>query len=1536
MSHSSRFRGRFVALLAALLTALGVLAVVPVQATPGVPPDITSTNTATVDPDTSTYIRINATGVDSPATVTFTGTGVTGSVVTYGADRIRIEVVVDATAEAGLRDMTITNPDGLSDTMVDAIEVTGDIPPPATGDLTGHVFDDTNGNGVLDGGEQGLEGASVDVIDSMGNTHGVATDANGDFTVLSIPTGDANLSYTPPPGYALTTGNDAQTVTIVADTTVVAADVGYESVPTGTIAGRVFTDVDGNGVEDGGDTGWAGADVSIEDADGTTHDLMTDSNGDYSIAGLPLGNATVTYATPSGATLTTGNDVQTITVADGVTADADPVGYEPPAGVAPDIQSIQGSSTIDPGASKYMKVSVTNYQDGGTFTVSGAGVTADVVRFGGDLVRILVTADAGAEAGLRDLTVTNPDGLSDTLADAITVTGDNPPPDSGTVAGHVFQDLDGNGVEDGADSGFAGVAVSFVDEGGTTTNSSTDGNGDFSMDVGVGDGTLTVSLPAGYVLTTGNATQALTIVVDTTTNADAVGYTAAGLTYQDVAGIAGLTLSHSAGGECVPPIGIGAAWADVDNDGDQDLYTSDRAGNNHLYINEGDTSGDGTPDFTDMAASLGIDHAGLDSWAVAFADVDNDGDQDLYVSDETGNVLWENQFANNGGTLAFVDVTAAAGAGDDGRAETITFGDFDRDGWLDFYIAKHMHCGGTNTDRLFHGDGDGTFTDWTTYLCDEGDPATCDDVNGLGFAAAFLDVDQDGDDDIYVVNDNIDGVNQPNKMFRNDGSNGSGGWTFTEVGQTDGSGLSVNGMGLGWGDYNNDGWLDLAFSDAAPGHLLENDGDGTYTDVSVSSDVQAETSGAIGWGTAFYDYNNDGWQDLLFAHGGIHDVSQDYPNALLENDKDDTFTNVSAATGMDDVRRGRGIALADFNDDGWVDVFLSNYDDAPILMQNMSAENGATNGYLTVTVEGTESNRDGLGTEVVLTTSAGTQRQVITSGPNHGGGTQKAAFFGMGGDATATLMVYWPNGQVQDLGSVGADQALHLVEPVTPPPADGLFEDVTTDAGIVFSHVSPGCGPPIGVGAAWADIDNDGDQDLYVTNPSGANHMYRNDGDTSGDGIVDFTNIAATLGIEAAGVRSFATVFVDLDNDGDQDLFVGSDSGNMLYRNDLIETTTLGFTDVTASSGLTDLGRVETATFGDLDNDGFLDLYVAKHGTCASFGDTTDHLYHNTGGLTFADWNTELCSGATTCADVEGLGFAAGMFDYDEDGDLDIYLVNDDIAGSNQPNKFWRNDGSDGGGGWVFTEVGATNGSGVSVNGMGLGIGDPDNDGLFDVAYSDAAPGHMLNNNGDGSWTDVSGTSGISAETAGDVGWGTVFFDYNNDGWEDLFFAVGTIHAIAPLANSLLENNRDGTFTNVSASTNMDDTARGRGTAIADMDGDGWVDMYIGNYDADPLLMRNRSGDEGNPNHYLTFTVEGTDSNRDGIGTIIKATTPDGTMMRLISSGSNHGGGSQKAAFFGLGSHTSASIEVIWPNGEVETLGSMTADAAYHLVEPTA
>jgi len=202
-----------------------------------------------------------------------------------------------------------------------------------------------------------------------------------------------------------------------------------------------------------------------------------------------------------------------------------PVGATP--GVAPEITSIlSADQDIDPGESRKYDISVTGYDTGGTWVFSGTGLTATVDRLRNNLARLTVDAALGAEAGSRDLTVTNPDGLSDTFADAITVNGTNPPPVTGDVTGHVFEDIDGDGVLDGGEPGLAAVAVTVVDSTAGSHGASTDGAGDFSVtNVAVGEATVTVAAPAGFALTTGNGVQTVD-VIEGVVAAEAVGYTA--------------------------------------------------------------------------------------------------------------------------------------------------------------------------------------------------------------------------------------------------------------------------------------------------------------------------------------------------------------------------------------------------------------------------------------------------------------------------------------------------------------------------------------------------------------------------------------------------------------------------------------------------------------------------------------------------------------------------------------------------------------------------------------------------------------------------------------------------------------------------------------------------------------------------------------------------------------------------------------------------------------------------------------------------
>jgi hypothetical protein len=275
-------------------------------------------------------------------------------------------------------------------------------------------------------------------------------------------------------------------------------------------------------------------------------------------------------------------------------------------------------------------------------------------------------------------------------------------------------------------------------------------------------------------------------------------------------------------------------------------------------------------------------------------------------------------------------------------------------------------------------------------------------------------------------------------LWRNDGSDGVGGWLFTEVAAAAGAEFTINGMGLGIGDYDNDGWLDLAFSDIGPAHLLNNNGDGTFTDVSVSSNVSATTAmnGAVvakTWGTVFFDHDNDGWQDLYIVAGNTGNSPGDsYENFFMTNNADGTFSDASVASGLNDDKRGRSASIADFDGDGFVDVFVGNFGQSPLLYHNKSVQQGNSNNWLNVTVEGTESNRDGIGTRLYLTANGTTNMREISSGPTHGGGDQRVAFFGMGSALIGTLEIHWGNG-ITETFTVNANQALHYVEPSTAP-----------------------------------------------------------------------------------------------------------------------------------------------------------------------------------------------------------------------------------------------------------------------------------------------------------------------------------------------------------------------------------------------------------------------------------------------------------------------------------------------------------------------
>ena len=519
--------------------------------------------------------------------------------------------------------------------------------------------------------------------------------------------------------------------------------------------------------------------------------------------------------------------------------------------------------------------------------------------------------------------------------------------------------------------------------------------------------------------------------------------------------------------------------------------------------------------------------------------------------------------------------------------------------------------------------------------------------------------------------------------------------------------------------------------------------------------------------------------------------------------------------------------------------------------------------------------------------------------------------------------------------------------------AQGTFVNVIEETGINFTHELDGtcANPPVNSGSAWADYDNDGDMDIYITNHGGPSGLFRNEGDITGDGLPDFIDVAPALAVDEPDNVGHGVNFIDYDNDGDQDLYYNYWGGNTLYQNRLIETGSVEFVDVTAAAGIGDGDRALTSAWADFDQDGYLDLYLAKHFDCMpNIRESRDHLFKNDGDGTFTDVSQYLCADGTLLCDQLNLGhaFTAGWFDLENDGDLDLYVANDVVA-NGYPNILWRNDGPDGSGGWIFTDISFESGADYAINCMGLGIGDYDNDGYLDLALSHARGGFLLRNRGDQTFEDVSVVpAGVRREYTplGDIAitWGTVFFDHDNDQWLDLFYVGGMINGL-PTAqpDAFFWNNHDGTFTDISASSGLDDDRRGRSASICDFDQDGFVDMFVGNFGWPCDLWRNEH--VGNTNHWLTVTAEGANSaqdphpgftNRDGIGARFYVETPDGiTQIRDITSGPTVGGGDYKAAYFGLGTHTTATLSVRWPTGVVEGPWTVNADQQLHVVEMT-
>jgi hypothetical protein len=543
-----------------------------------------------------------------------------------------------------------------------------------------------------------------------------------------------------------------------------------------------------------------------------------------------------------------------------------------------------------------------------------------------------------------------------------------------------------------------------------------------------------------------------------------------------------------------------------------------------------------------------------------------------------------------------------------------------------------------------------------------------------------------------------------------------------------------------------------------------------------------------------------------------------------------------------------------------------------------------------------------------------------------------------------------PKAALALLAAVLALPALAFGQEAAAPEAG--FEDVTARAHIRFHHSFgetelSSIVESTGSGCAWLDYNNDGWLDLYLlsgryleglTNhsdpdPAGeqaGNALYRNNGDGT------FTDVTRAAGVAGHGFAMGVTVG-DYDNDGFVDLYITNYNSAILYHN----TGKGTFEDVTARAGVNNPRWGVGTAFLDYDRDGFLDLFVGNYlkydpdvhlyyapesfpGPLDYEGDT-DILFHNRGDGTFTDVTRQ--AGILNPA---GRAMGVTVGDYDSDGWPDIYIANDTME-----SYLYRNNGDGTFTNRAMDQAVAFGQHGEATSAMGPIFADYDNDGWPDLFVSDMRYHRLYHNNGgERYFEDTTVRSGLARVSGQYVGWGADVFDYNNDGWKDIFLVNGGLHHLVPMEHSLLRNNGDGTFTDVSGSAGafFQRKTVGRGACFGDYDNDGSIDAFIINLGGEGLLLHN-TGASGR--HWLLVKTVGTRSNRDGFGARIEVVAGDLVQTADVVSESGYLSQDDPRAHFGLGAHTKVDrLTIHWPSGVTQTLRDLRVDQILTVTEP--
>jgi hypothetical protein len=536
------------------------------------------------------------------------------------------------------------------------------------------------------------------------------------------------------------------------------------------------------------------------------------------------------------------------------------------------------------------------------------------------------------------------------------------------------------------------------------------------------------------------------------------------IVFQDIAKRAGLTSWHHKAGTLEKRLileakGPGVCLLDYDNDGWLDIYLVNGSTYDAL---DGKTippqaslfhnNHDGT--FTEVTQSAGATN---DRWGYgcAVGDYNNDGWPDIYVTNYGKNRLYRN---NHDGT--FTDVAEQAGITVGTWSTGATFGDYDGDGKLDLFVGGYIQldlanpplpgskamgyanclyrgvqvmCGPRGLpgehDRLFHNNGDGTFTDVSKKL-------GVDDPKGYyALGALFADVNNDGKPDLLVANDST-----PNYLYMNKGNGTFEDDSYISGYALNGDGREVANMGIAAGDYLNNGHLDIVNTDFADDYnvLFQNDGTGLFTDVSYQAGTAVSSIPFVGFGDGFLDYDNDGWKDLLIINGHVYPQVDQHPEwgtsyaerpLLYHNLKNGKFSLVPAVegTGLAVMTVGRGAAFGDLFNDGKIDVVLNNMDGVPVLLRNVNPDH---HHWVEIKlIGGPASPRDAVGSTVYLTAGGIRQREDVFSGGSYLSSNDMRVHFGLD-DATKVdqVEIHWPSGKVEKMGLPATDRIYTITE----------------------------------------------------------------------------------------------------------------------------------------------------------------------------------------------------------------------------------------------------------------------------------------------------------------------------------------------------------------------------------------------------------------------------------------------------------------------------------------------------------------------------